>query len=172
MQGIFYLPEDGKYVNLKPPATYSSAVLSTVYVDMKSYRHCDFILQFGSCSSIASDQVTVKQAVNTSGSSAANLTVGGYWHNRTALGSSSIANDTMEKVAASSMNSSGAAFKLASNSTSNQVYVVPVEAADLSASSSMDAAGIGIATMGKAVVGVSAVLSGARYRDDNPPSAL
>jgi len=122
------IAQEGKYYNLIPPDAISSAAMSTAYVKMATYDHVDFVITFKSCSSIASDVVSLKQAINTSGSSSANLVVDGYWSNKAALGSASIANDTYVWTAKSSMSSSGAKFKLASNSTDNQVYIIPVDA--------------------------------------------
>jgi len=165
-----YLPEEGKVVNLTPPAVKSSAGVSAVYVELDKYQHVDFVMQFGSCSSIASDVVTMKQATSVSGSGSSSLAVNGYYHNRTALGSSSIANDTLTRVAKSSMSSSGKKFKLASNSVSNQVYVIPVDAAMLA--DGKKAAGIAVGTLGKCALAISAILSGPRYASQSPPSAL
>lgn len=164
------LAQEAKFVNLSPPAVKSSAAVSAVYVDMDLYDHVDFILQFGSCSSLASDVVTMKKAANRSGSSSSSLAVDGYYHNRTALNSSSIANDLYTHVAKSSMSSSGKKFKLASNSLSNQVYIIPVDADMLGGT--LKSAGVAIATLGKAAVSVSAILSKPRYAAASPPSAL
>ena len=165
-----FLPQEGKIVNVTPPVVKSSAAVSAVYVSMENYQHLDWVIMLGSCSSIASDKVSLKQAANTSGSSSAALVVNGYWHNRTALGSASIANDTLAKVALASMSSSGAAFKFASNSVSNQVYVIPVDAAMLTAGKK--SAGIAVATLGKCAIQISAILSNSRYAQASPPSAL
>lgn len=166
------LPQEGKVVNLVVPAVYSSSSVSAAYVSMENYGHVDFVIQFGSCSSLASDVVTMKQAKSTSGSSSSSLAVNGYYHNRSALGSSSTNNDTLTKVSYSSMSSSGKKFKLASNSVSNQLYVIPVDADMLNVDSGLKAAGITISTLGKAALAIQAVLSEPRYAAESPPSAL
>lgn len=167
-----YGPEELKYVNLIEPEAGSSVSNATVYVNMANYDHVDFVMLFGSCSSIASDVVTLKQAKDTSGTSSSSLAVNGYYHNRSALGSASTGNDELTWVDQSSMSSSGTKFKLAGNSTDNQVYVIPIDAADLSANSSMDAAGIDVAQVAKCGMAVMAVLSNSRYKQATPPSAV
>lgn len=168
-----FLVEEGKFINLLPPVSVSSSAVSAAFVSMANYDHVDFVISFGAVASIASDKVTMRQAINTSGSSPANLAVNGYWYNQAAVSSASIANDTYVRVPKASMSSSGAAFVLTNNSASNQVYIIPVEAEMLNQASSKKAAGIAIATIaGTALIDIKAILSNSRYKAATPPSAL
>jgi hypothetical protein len=160
--------EEVKVVNILPPKDISAAAHSTAYVDVQNYQHVTFIVSMGATGAVGSSKnITLKQAKSTSGSSAANLPIGKYWHNGTAIGSASIANDT---YAAASVASSGAAVALTASSN-NIVYMFEIDTSKLSAS--MDAVGIGVATTSAAALcGATAILSKARYLSSSPPSAL
>jgi len=166
-----YLVEEAKVVNLLAPKDISAGAHSTAYVNMKNYDHVDLLVTMGATGAIGSSvAVTVKQAVNTSGSSSAALNFSHYYQNVAALGSSSTANDTYVKqsIASSSTNE----FNL-TPSTNNVQYIIPIDASLLSADSSMDCVGIGVDTTSAATLcGVQAILTGARYKSDSPPSAL
>ena len=163
-----YIAETTKVVNLLPPKDISAAAHSVAYVSLKNYDHVDFIVTMGATGAIGSSKaVTLKQAKDTSGTSAANLPIGHYYKNQAALGSSSVANDTYTKT---SVVSSGATFNMIA-STNNITYIIPVDSQKLT--QSFDCVGIGIATTSAAALcGAVAVLSRGRYKSDNPPSAL
>lgn len=166
-----YLIEEAKPVNLLPPKDTSSSAHAAAYINMANYDHVDLILQMGATGAIGSSvAVTVTQAVNTSGSSSAALNFPAYYQNVAALGSSSTANDTFVKqsIAASSTNT----FDL-TPSTDNVMYIIPIDASMLSVDSSMDCVGLAVGAAGAATLcGATAILSNARYKSDNPPSAL
>jgi hypothetical protein len=85
------------------------------------------------------------------------------------LASASTANDTFTKV--TSLSTSSTAFKLASQA--NGVYIVHFDAATLPSIGTLKAIGINIDNGGGATIAaVTAVLSGARYADASPPSAI
>ena len=163
-----FATKDHAVVNILPPKDISAAAHSTAYVDVKNYQRATFFVQMGATGAVGSSKnITFKQAVNTSGSSAANLPIGTYWDNATALGSASVANDT---YAASSVASSGAAVALTA-STNNIVYVFEFDTSQLT--DGMDAIGVGVATTSaSAICGVTAILSKARYAQASPPSVL
>lgn len=166
-----FAPEESKVINLLPPKDISAAAHSVAYVSLKNYNHVDFIVTLGATSAVGSSKnVSVKEAKDTSGTSAQSLNIPYYWKNSAALSSASTANDTYVKqsIASSSTN----AFAL-SASTNNITYIIPIDASQLSQASSMDCVGIGIdTTSSTALCGAVAVLSKSRYRSDNPPSAL
>lgn len=163
-----YAAETMKVVNLLPPKDISGAAFSAAYVNMANYGHLDIILHLGATGAIGSSiAVTMKQAINTSGSSSAALPIGHYYKNQAALGSSSIANDTYTKT---SVASSGATFNLVP-STNNIAYIIPVDAQDLSDPKNCVGVSVGSAAAAT-LVGAVAVLSNSRYAQSNPPSAL
>ena len=163
-----FIAETSKVVNLLPPKDISAAAHSVTYVNMKNYDHVEFIVTMGATGAIgASKNVTLKEAKDTSGTSATNLPINAYYKNEAALGSSSIANDTYTRTTVAS---SGATFALTA-STNNIVYTIPVDGQQLS--ESFDCVGVGVdTTSAAAICGVTAILSRGRYKSDNPPSAL
>lgn len=158
---------DKKIVNLLPHKDISAAAFSTAYVNMENWRHAEIIITTGA-NGAGTKAVTVKEAKDTSGTSAATLTaLTHYYSNITALGSASIANDTMAKVSMSS-----GTFNIAA-STNNQVYSIPIDADELNGTSAMTHLGVGIATTSAAcIAGAIVVLSEPRYGGLDSPTAL
>ena len=164
------LTSERHVVNLLPPKDISAAAFSTAYVNMKNYRHVDFVISVGA-NGAGTKAVTLKEAQDVSGTSAATLVPvipnNHYYSNVAALASASIDNDQMARVALSS-----GTFNIIA-STNNQQFVVPVDASILNNSSSMTHIGIGIATTSAAsLVGAIAILSDPRYAQDVPPTAI
>ena len=161
--------QKNKIVNILPPKDISAAAHSVAYVSVADYQHATFVVQMGATGATGSSKnISFKQAVNTSGSSSANLPIKNYWNNVTALGSASVANDTYAKQSA--VASSGNTVALTA-STDNIVYVFDFDTSDLT--DGKQAIGIGVATVSAATLcGVTAILSGARYAKASPPSAL
>lgn len=158
---------DNQIVNLLPHKDISAAAFSTAYVNMANYRHVDFIVTVGA-NGAGTKAVTLKQAKDKSGTSAATFTAPDhYYSNATAAASASIDNDTYAKTSLSS-----GTFNIPA-STDNLVFVIPVDADQLSGNSSMDHVGLGIATTSAAcIAGCIAVLSGPRYGGLTKPTAL
>lgn len=160
------ITQNSKIVNLHPAKDISGSAFAVAYVNMENYGHVDFVVAVGvkGGSALA---VTLKEAVNKSGSSSAVLTGGtGYQYNNiTALSSGSIQNDTLGKTTLTS-----GTFNIAA-STNSQMYVIPVEGTELNRSSSMTHLGIGVAA-GAALVSVLAILSEPRYASTTAPTAL
>ena len=161
------ITEEKKTVNLLPHKDISAAAFSTAYVNMKNYRHVDFIVSVAA-NGAGTKAVTFKEAQDISGTSAATITSPDhYYSNAAALASSSIANDTMVKTTLAS-----GTFNIAA-STNNLTYIIPIDADKLNQSSSMTHLGVGIATTSAAcITGCIAVLSEPRYAGASPPTAI
>jgi len=168
MQAISAIAQQGKVINLLPAKDISSSAHAATYVAMNKFGHATFIVQMGATGAIGSSKnISFTEAVNTSGSSSAALPVNSYWTNSAALASASIANDTYVKTA---VGSSAATVALTA-STNNVTYVFEIEASELS--SGKDCVGVAVAaTSAAAICGVAAILTGARYKQASPPSAL
>jgi len=158
---------DRKVVNLLPPKDISAAAFSTAYVNMENWGHVDFIVVTGA-NGAGTKAVTLKEALNKSGSSATTLTaVGHYYSNVAAAASASIDNDTYVKTTLTS-----GAFNIAA-STDNQSYIIPVDNDQLNGALAKTHVGVGIATTSAlAIVGCVAILSQPRYGKLNSPTAL
>ena len=164
------LTENCQIVNLLPPKDISAGAHSVAYISLKNYDAVEFIITMGATGGIGSSvAVTLREAKDTSGTSAANLPIGHYYTNAAAVASASTANDTWVRTTVAS---SGATFKL-TPSTNNITYTIPVKAEQLSVDSSMDCVGVGVGTTGAATLcGCVAILKGSRYQSSSPPSAL
>jgi len=160
--------QEAKVINILPPKDINASAHSIAYVDLQDYQHATFIVTCGAVGAVGSSKnISFKQAASTSGSSSANLAIGKYWDNLTALGSASIANDT---YAASTVASSGATLALTA-STNNQTYIFEFDSSQLT--DGLTAIGIAVAAGAAAtLVGAQAILTKARYAQALPPSAL
>ncbi len=157
-------------VNLLPPKDISAGAFSTAYVNMENYRSVEFIIAVGA-NGAGTKAVTLKQAINTSGSSAATLVpvapMNHYYTNAAAAASASIDNDTYVKTTLTS-----GTFNIVA-STDNLCYRLTVNADQMTNASSMTHLGIGIATTSAAsLVGAVAILREPRYADSAPPTAM
>lgn len=164
------ITQERQVVNLLPHKDISTAAFSTAYVNMENYRHVDFIITTGA-NGAGTKAVTLKEAINTSGSSAATLVpvapMNHYYTNEAAAASASLDNDTYVKTTLAS-----GTFNIPA-STDNLVFVLPVKADQLTNASSMTHVGLGIATTSAAcIAGCIAILSEPRYAQDGPPTAL
>ena len=155
-------------VNLHPPKDTSAGAFSTAYVDMENWGHVDFVVQCAA-KGAGTQAVTLKEAINKSGSSAATMTnTKNYFSNIANAASTSLGNlDGFVKTTLTS-----GTFNVAA-STNNQTYIIPVDAEHLSRTSAMTHIGIGIATTGAAsLIGAIAILSEPRYAAETPPTAM
>lgn len=153
-----HLPEQTKIVSVSVPKDYSSSAGTTEWVNMGLYHDCDFIIHCGAWAG-GSAAVSLKEAINASGSSSASLALSEYWTNK-----SSTSTDTLTKTSVSS-----SSFAL---STANEVAVVHVDAEDLS--DGKDYVNITVGTPGSNsdFYSILAILSNPRYASDTPPSAI
>lgn len=162
------ITQNMKVVNLLPSKDISAAAFSTAYVNMENYGHVDFIITTGA-NGAGTKAVTIKEAQDKSGTSAATLTsaTNYYYTNAAAAASASLDNDTYVRTTLAS-----GTFNIIA-STDNLSYIVPVEGTELNQSSSMTHVGIGIATTSAAcIAGCVAILSEPRYAATDAPTAL
>lgn len=148
------LTQTTKIVHVSPAANYSSAAATTEWISMKGYGRCRFIIDTGAWAA-GTAAVTLKQAVNVSGSSSAALAFTEYW---TGTG------DTLTRTTASSNT-----FNLAA---ANTKYVIEINDKQLSSTTAgvkRDCVSIVIAAAGGAdYYAVIAELYGARYEGALP----
>jgi len=161
--------QKAKYVNLLPPKDISSSAQAVDYVNVANYQHATFFVTMGATGAVgASKNITFTKAKDTSATSATSLPIVNYWTNASAIGSSSTANDTYVKQSAVASSGNDVALTASSN---NIVYVFEFDTSELG--DGYDAIGVAVAaTSAAAICGVSALLTGARYQQASPPSAL
>ncbi len=146
------LIETMQIVNLLPPKDINSAAFAAAYIDMKYFSNLTIVLPGGSnANSSASIDVTVTQATDTSGTSAAALAIQKYYKT----------NGTTDAKTATSVSSSGNTFSLVA-STNNILYQIDFRAGQLT--DGKTCVGVAVAaTAAATLLGGIAILSGTRY---------
>jgi hypothetical protein len=154
------LPEHAKIIGVSPPKDYSSAAATTEYINIGKYRKVGFLISTGAWAG-GNAAVTLKQAINKSGSSSSSAAISEYWTN-----DGSTSSDTLTKTTAAS-----STFNL---DTASAQYYVEVDAADLSINSSMDYVAIAVASPGanSDFYNIVALAFDPRYAGASPPSAI
>ena len=151
------LVQTTKLVHISPAANYSGLAATTEWISLKQYSRCRFIVDTGAWAA-GNAAVTLKQAINVSGSSSAALAFAEYW---TGTG------DTLTKTTATSNT-----FNLAA---ANTKYVIEVNDKQLSSTAGgvkRDCVSMAIGVAGGAdFYAVIAELYGARY-EGNLPTAI
>lgn len=150
------LTETTKIVHISGAKDYSGAAATTEWISLKNYSRCRFIVDTGAWAA-GTAAVTLKQAINVSGSSSAALAFAEYW---TGTG------DTLTRTTATSNT-----FNLAA---ANTKYVIEVNDKQLSSTAGgvkRDCVSIAIGAAGGAdFYAVVAELYGARYEGSLPTS--
>lgn len=152
----FNVPEQGHVVNIIPPVDINGGAKTSDYFDMGKYSHVDIILTLGVTG--AASTVTVEESDDNSGSATTAIAFD-YYAETTAAG------DTLADRA--SATSSG----FATSTNDNVTYVISIDAAELS-----DGYPYLVLKMtdpsASTLVSAVAVLSGARYAQENTPTAI
>jgi hypothetical protein len=147
-----------KFLWAVEPKNYTGAACTAKYVSMKNYTKLTILIQTGAWAG-GTAAVTLSQATAVAGTSAKALSFAKQFNDETTSG-------TLAEVAVASDT-----FTIG---TANKLYVIEVDVASLDVANSFDCVSIAIATPGANAdfYGVQYVLSGARYQQSTPPSAL
>jgi len=175
----FSLIENAKIVQVGVPADRGAspgAALTTEWISMKNARKCTFIYETGTLTSTSNQAVTLYVANNASGTknkaitsagAAATLTLPHYYVKTAST-------DTYVKTTVSS-----SAFNI-TKSSGSKVFVIEVDAARMgtfiasSVTYNAEYVRVNVATPGVhgCLSSCIAVLTGLRYQEDSPPSAI
>jgi len=172
----FSLIENAKIVQVGVPLDRTGAALTTEWVSMKNARKCTFIYETGTLTSTSNQAVTLYVANNASGTknkaitsagAAATLTLPHYYVKTAST-------DTYVKTTVSS-----SAFNI-TKSSGSKVFVIEVDAARMgtfiasSVTYNAEYVRVNVATPGVhgCLSSCIAVLTGLRYQEDSPPSAI
>ena len=154
------LVEQTKIVVGLPPRTPSSSTPD--YVSMKNYTHLTAIITVDNGATVTGSAITLKQATAVAGTGEKALSFANVWAN-----TDIDAGDTLTKTAVTSDT-----FTTDTTDAKNLQYVIEVDAADLDTANGFDCVRIGTGNAANTVLSVVYVLSGARYADETPPSAI
>lgn len=150
------IPEEGHVVNILPPVDINGSAQTSDYFCLKNYQHVDIILTLGVTG--AASTVTVEESDDASGSNTTAIAFS-YYAETTAAG------DTLgDRTAATT-----AGFATSTNDS--VTYVISIDASQLTDGYPylvLKMSDPSAATLASAV----AVLSGARYQQENTPTAI
>lgn len=140
------------------PKNYTGAAATTKYVSLKDYRHLTISIITGAWAG-GTAAVTLSQATAVAGTGAKALAFTKQWNDEATSG-------TLVETAVTSNT-----FNL---TTANKLYVIEVDVETLDVSNGFDCLGVAIASPGANAdfYGVLYELSGSRYRQATPPTAL
>ena len=153
-----HLVEQIKFIRAAEPKSYISAAMADKYVSLKNYDMLTIKISTGAWAG-GTAAVTLTQATAVAGTGAKALPFTDYWDDLTTT-------DTLAKKAAVSNT-----FNLG---TANKSFVIHVDAAMLDVSGGFDCVTLGIASPGANAdfYNVEYILSGSRYQQAVPPSAI
>jgi len=153
-----HLVEQVKLLRGAEPKSYSGAAMADAYVSLKNYATLTIKISTGAWAG-GTAAVTLTQATAIAGTGAKALAFTDYWDDLTTTG-------TLVKKAATSNT-----FTLG---TANKSFVIHVDASMLDVDNGFDCVTLAIASPGANAdfYCVEYILSGARYQQSTPPSAL
>lgn len=154
------LSQNGKPVIMAVPIDTTGAAVAGDYVSMKGYTHLTIVISQGAWAA-GTPAVTLKQATAVAGTSEKALSFTKYW---TGV---ALTADLLTEVAVVSDT-----FNL--TAVANTYTVLEVDASSLDVDNNFDCVRVGIASPGANadLVAVFGWLSGARYPQASPPSAI
>jgi hypothetical protein len=167
------LVETAKFVQVQEPKDKTGAAVTTEWISMRQAKWVNFIINTGAMTSTSNQAVTLYVADNASGThnaaitGTATLTMPHVWKR-------TVSTDTLVKTAVAS-----STFNLA-KSSDNKTFIIPVDtekAGTFTASSvtyNAEYVRVSVATPGAhaCLMSVMAILTGLRYAEDSPPSAI
>lgn len=147
-------------VQLIPPANYTGAASTDVYISTKNTPHVTIVIQTGAWAG-GTAAVTLLQATAVAGTSSKALAFDTMYTN-----SGDTTKDTLVSTAVTSNT-----FNL---SVANATYVIEVDAASLDTANSFDCLAVHVATPGanNDYYNALAILMQARYSGSSPPNSL
>lgn len=154
------LAQNLKVIWAAPPQSYTGAAMTAKWVSLKNYGHLSIVISVGAWAG-GTAAVTLAQATAVAGTGTKALGFSWQWNDETTSG-------TLVKTAVTSNT-----FNLSTSSV-NKVYVIEVDPATLDIANGFDCVTLAIATPGANAdfYSVAYYLSGARYAQATPPSAL
>jgi hypothetical protein len=150
--------QNAKVLWAAEPKNYTGAAITKKYVSLKNYRRLTIIIQTGAWAG-GTAAVTLAQATAVAGTGTKALSFSTQYNDEATSGtlvSTAVASDT---------------FTIG---TANKVYVIEVDAEKLDVNNGFDCVSVDIASPGANadLYGVTYILSGTRYQQSTPPSAI
>ena len=147
-----------KFLWAAEPKNYTGAAIAKKYVSLKNYDKLSIVIQTGAWAA-GTAAVTLKQATAVAGTGEKALAFTKQFNDVTTSG-------TLVETAVSSDT-----FNL---DTANKIYVIEVDAASLDVGGGFDCVTVDVASPGANAdfYGVTYILSGSRYQQSTPPTAL
>jgi hypothetical protein len=147
-----------KILRAAEPKNYTGAAMTAKYVSLKNYKRLTIIINTGAWAG-GTAAVTLSQATKVDATGAKALAFDTQYNDETTT-------DTLAAVAVAANT-----FNLG---TANKCYVIEVDAEKLDVSNGFDCVTLAIASPGANAdfYGVSYVLSGSRFEQSTPPSAV
>jgi hypothetical protein len=160
MRNNALLVEQAKIVAGLAPITPSSSTPD--YVSLKNYTHLTAIITVDNGSTVTGSAITLSQATAVAGTDEKALGFDYVWANTDIS-----ASDALTKTAVSNDT-----FTTGTADNKNMQYVIEVDAADLDVDNGFDCVRVGAGNAANTVLSIVYILSGARYAQAAPPSAI
>lgn len=150
--------QEQKFLSAADPKNYTGAAMSDKYVSLKNYKRLTILIQTGAWAG-GTAAVTLKQATAVAGTAAKALSFATQYNDEATSGTlvaTTVTSDT---------------FNIG---TASKLYVIEVDAEKLDVAGGFDCVTAAVASPGANadLYSVSYILSGARYRESTPPTAL
>jgi hypothetical protein len=147
-----------KFISAADPKNYTGAAMTDKYVSLKNYQRLTIIIQTGAWAG-GTAAVTLSQATAVAGTGAKALSFTKQFNDVATSGTlveTAVVSDT---------------FTIG---TASKIWVIEVDASSLDVANNFDCVTLGIATPGANadLYSVSYILSGSRYQQSTPPSAI
>ena len=152
------LVQEKKLIWAAEPKNYTGAAMTAKYVSLKGYDHITIVIQTGAWAA-GTAAVTINEATDVSATSPQALAFTKQWNDETASG-------TLVETAVTSNT-----FNL---TTANKLYVIEIDAAQLTVDSNYDCLTLAVASPGANAdfYGVTYILGGTRYAGATPLTAI
>ena len=178
-------PEETKIINVGVPVDISTSGLTTEWISMKNAKKATFFLSAGTIGSTSVLVVTLNVAASASGTTAAtayslmDLPFDHYWISNADAGSTSASSlSSNADMYTKTSTSSNSTFTIA-KSLDSRMFVIEVEAEKMgqfqksSVDYDADYVRLAVANPGaSALFSCVCILTGIRYKDEAPPTAL
>ncbi|MCK9504706.1 MAG: hypothetical protein M0Q95_11055 [Porticoccaceae bacterium] len=154
------LVEKTKIVTGLAPITPSSSTPD--YVSLKNYTHLTAIITVDNGATVTGSAITLKQATAVAGTDEKALGIDRVWVNEDTAASDALTKTDVESDT----------FTTDETDNKNLMYVIEVDAAELDIDGGFDCVRVGTGNASNTVLSVVYILSGARYAQATPPSAI
>jgi hypothetical protein len=154
------IAQGAKVIHALPAAVPSSS--TPTYVSLKDYQHVTAIIAVNNATTVTGSAITLKQATAVAGTSEKTLSFSTVWAN-----TDTAASDALVKTAVSSDT-----FTTGATNSKKLLYVIEIDASMLDVNNGFDCFRVGTGDAVAATVAVIYILSGARYPQATPPTAL